>query len=198
MLNQLTGLKNRRAWTRYPTEMVTTSVITSKGTYQADVHDESYGGIALVFDESPPVPVGEHVHVLYYGTQVPGKVRRVLSREDGRCFWGIEWYHRRRRRNAKSAPRKREADYAAFGGSCFICDVVAKQDGNVLAKLPDGTTIEIPESDLLRKKLRQRRQELRESETEVCLLVAWYGLGRFDEPHEAVEAVLDFEFATRR
>jgi hypothetical protein len=184
-----------RKWQRYTPNETASALIAPKGTFEANVHDESFGGIGLVFQKPPPIDVGTHVEVIYYGVPVPGTIRRIVAHEDGHCLVGIMWLDEHCSGKRDPASLRKEADFVFLNGIRLVCRIIGRENNSVDARLPDGTTIKTPVDDLTRQTCDKRTDDLQAALTDVRLLVALYELGHFDESRQAVQAVIDFEFA---
>ena len=84
----------------------------------------------------------------------------------------------------------------SIGGLPVICGLVEEhQDGYAMVQLPGGFQYEVLLEDLRSSSMLERRAQLESFDRELSILVGVYRLGNPQTKDDAIEAVLDFEFA---
>lgn len=83
---------DRRLWGRFVADLGDIRIHLDDGLrLNAEVLDESFGGIGLLLEEGSPLEVGSEVSLFYDGTPMRGVVRNVRDSGDGKIRIGVEW-----------------------------------------------------------------------------------------------------------
>ncbi len=83
---------DRRLWGRFVADLGDIRIHLDDGLrLNAEVLDESFGGIGLLLEEGDPLEVGTEVSLFYDGTPMRGVVRNVRDSGDGKIRVGLEW-----------------------------------------------------------------------------------------------------------
>lgn len=82
---------NRRQWPRETGKIRQVLLWAGDALRDAEVLDESVGGIALSVRDGTVVQVGQEVRLTHGGRSAPAIVKHVYQREDGKFHLGLEW-----------------------------------------------------------------------------------------------------------
>ena len=96
----------------------------------------------------------------------------------------------------QEAASKRVARLISIGGLPVVCGLVEKRtDGTATVQLPGGVEHDVRLEDLGCSSMLERRQQLEDLDQELSILVGIYELGNLQSKDEAIDAVLEYEFA---
>ena len=204
--------KNRREFTRYPTQGEAARVTSGADTFDALVFDESIGGLCLVLRGRPQLSVGDEVEVDLRDEQQTAYVRSAQKIKDNRSRLGLSWAppspdeipvtkpeSSSKGGDSSSRTCDTTADteefkileqvYYQHGPISLVCEVVGISEcGQVKIRLHDGRSFLANCRKIATRNRAQRIIELSSSETRQAL-AAIYGT---DSTHEAI---LEFEFS---
>ncbi len=214
----------RRDWSRTVSDEGMVAVLTAQGPLQAVIVDESFGGMGLLIVSQEEFLIGHQVGLLYGGMPLNAVIRWVHPLENGQQHLGVEWRNDRRqqtrdrrrmthkpakvskeRRQAQADRRQnmpeyldeqRQARLVSIGGLPVVCGLPENQKGGMVKViLPGGLAQEVRLEDLQCSSMLERRAQLEELNQELSILIGVYELGHPETKDEAIEAVLNYEFA---
>lgn len=187
---------DRRSYARYPVAPTQVSLIVDQRTVEAELFDQSIGGVAVV--ATTPVALHEHqeVEIETDGDRQTAYVRAVRPHGAGFRI-SLSWDPKQEedeRDVAEPTVASNSASYFSYEGCRFVCRRASSAQNKLFVTLWNGRSFPLTADLLVEKTRDQRRAELQVSAKRMKLISEVYGLplgSRFDDN---VEAIVDFEF----
>lgn len=185
--------QERRKYLRLNVSAVKCQVNLGTETYEAELLDESIGGVRVGSVPLLALGLNQTVHVTYESETIEGVCRSVMRQDDGLFAIGI--------RRTEAAPNDEEKQQAMllntfmeFSGCDLLCIPVDSTDENkVRVMMIDGRQFDVDRSRLF-SMTRQERVEKLCAERRYNNILKVYQLPITDNAFDARDAIINQEF----